>query len=416
MITSPPMHSSKASPSQKFDVSIIGCGPIGALMALTLVHTCRQKQTVPVQIALLDQVPIDTLLNPENDGRTFACTFATFELLKKLDVWRFLEDAATPILDIFVGDGKDQTGVHYSHQTMGIPFGYIVESSHLRRAIFLKIMEFPEIKILCPSKLEDIESRPQNLKMFLADGQMFETRLLIGADGRESHVRSLAHLKAFDLPYTQQALVCHFAHTYPHRGWAIEAFYPEGPFAVLPLKGDTLNPHQSGLVWTDTPERIHDLASFPEEEFNHALSLKLDSDRYGKPFLLSKRWTYPLSALAVPNIVKPRIALLGDAAHGIHPVAGQGLNLGIRDIQTLSEEVSKALSCGLDPGSLTVLDVFQRSRRMDILSLLSVTHGLIKLFSNDSKILRRIRRAGLSFVDACPSLKKFFIIHAMGKV
>ena len=409
------MDSLKFSSSQKFDVSIIGCGPIGALMALTVAHKCRQKQTPPIKIALLDQTPFETLLNPTNDGRTFACTFATHELLQKLGVWTFLEEVSTPILDIFVSDGKDQTGVHYSHQTLGTPFGYIVESSNLRRAIFSKIMDFPEINILCPSKLETIQTCASTLEMHLSEGRTLTTRLLIGADGRYSKVRTLSHLEAFELPYMQRALVCHFSHKYPHRGWAIEAFYPEGPFAVLPLKGDDLNPYQSGLVWTDTPQRIHELSELSEGDFNHALSLKLDLDRYGEPHLLSKRWVYPLSALSVPTIIKPRIALLGDAAHGIHPVAGQGLNLGIRDIETLSEGVSCALSCGLDPGSLIVLDPFQRARRMDILSLLSVTHGLIKLFSNDSKILRGLRRTGLSFVNSCPPLKKFFITHAMGK-
>ncbi len=398
-----------------FDITIIGGGAIGALFALSLVHDCHLKKTPPFKIALVDQTPLETLLNPNTDGRTFALTTAAFNLLQKLDIWKSLETQASPILNILVTEGDHQDGLHYDHQTTQKPFGYIVESSFLRKEIFLKLQDEQDITLLSPFRLASLKKEARHLTLFLEDGTTLITRLLVGADGKNSKVRDLLGIDVFHFPYPQHALVCHFAHTYPHRGWSIEAFYPEGPFAVLPLKGTSDHPHQSGLVWTSSPEEIKRLSTLDVPDFDQALSLKLDPHRYGSPHLLSKRWTYPLSAHVAPTFITERAVLLGDAAHGIHPVAGQGLNLGIRDIESLSSEISKALSLGLDPGSLLFLENFQKSRRLDILSLLGITHGLIRLFSNHSKILKFLRENGLLMINSLPSLKKFFVQEAMGK-
>lgn len=398
-----------------FDVTIIGGGAIGALFALSLAYDSHDQKAPAFKIALVDQNPLVSLLNPHKDGRTFALTQAAFDLLQKLGIWEKLEPFASPILNIFVTEGKSQEGIHYDHESLSRPFGYIVESSLLRKEIFSKLHECPDITCLTPFKFSGLEKQEGSLKVFLEDEKTLQTRLLVGADGRSSKVRSFLKFETFHFPYPQDALVCHFSHAYPHRGWANEAFYPEGPFAVLPLKGNADHPHQSGLVWTDTPAEISRLAHLDIEDFNQALTLKIDEHRYGKPFLLSPRWTYPLAAHVAPTIIKERVVLLGDAAHGIHPVAGQGLNLGIRDVENLSSEISKALSLGLDPGAFLPLQNFQKSRRIDVLILLGVTHGLIRLFSNQSRILKFLRHQGLIILDEFSLLKKFLIHEAMGK-
>ncbi len=398
-----------------FDVTIIGGGAIGALFALSLVHDCSLKKTPPYKIALIDQTPLETLLNPETDGRTFALTTSAYDLLQKLDIWKNLASHASPILNILVTEGNRQDGLHYDHESVQRPFGYIVESSLLRKEIFLKLQNTKNVTFLTPFKLASLKKETSHVTLFLENGVTITTRLLVGADGKNSKVRDLLGFDVFHFPYPQHALVCHFSHTYPHRGWSIEAFYPEGPFAVLPLKGTQDAPHQSGLVWTSSPEEIKHLSTLDPKDFDAALSLKLDPHRYGTPHLVSRRWTYPLSAHVTPTFITERAVLLGDSAHGIHPVAGQGLNLGIRDVESLSSEVSKALSLGLDPGSLVFLENYQKSRRMDILSLLGITHGLIRLFSNSSRILRFLRENGLLMINSLPSLKRFFVSEAMGK-
>ncbi|MBS0185725.1 MAG: UbiH/UbiF/VisC/COQ6 family ubiquinone biosynthesis hydroxylase [Proteobacteria bacterium] len=398
-----------------FDVTIIGGGAIGALFALSLVHDCFLKKTPSYKIALIDQTPLETLLNPATDGRTFALTTSAYSLLQKLGIWEKLDAKASPILNILVTEGAHQEGLHYDHESVQKPFGYIVESSLLRKEIFLKLQSSKQITFLTPTKLDSLKREKSHMALYLQDGTCLTTRLLVGADGKNSKVRELLGFEVFHFPYPQHALVCHFAHPYPHRGWSIEAFYPEGPFAILPLNGNAHFPHQSGLVWTSTPGEIKELSVMAEEDFNKRLSEKLDLHRYGFPRLISKRWTYPLSAHVTPTFISERTVLLGDAAHSIHPVAGQGLNLGIRDVEALSSEISKALSLGLDPGSSLFLENFQKSRRLDILSLLGITHGLIRLFSNHSKILKFLRENGLLVIDSLPSLKRFFVNEAMGR-
>lgn len=403
------------SSDKLYPITIVGAGPIGLLFSLLLnSHLYKKKRTISPPIIILEKASSKSLSSPMPDGRTVALSYRTVQLLKDLSLWSSLEKEAEPILDILVTEGLDHEGVHYDHKSIGEPFGYIVENYLLRKALYKAVTVQKNILLYTQTSLESLINKESSLSLTLSSNQTIETQVLIGADGRTSKVRTLQDFENYILPYSQKAIVCRVSHPFPHHGWALEAFFPEGPFATLPLKGTLEHPHQSGLVWCETIEKSSFLSSCSVEEFEAALSKKWNIDRYGPPTLLNERWTYPLSAMILPSFIKARTALIGDAAHGIHPVAGQGLNLGIKDVILLSEKISQAIHLGLDPGSSTLLKAYERGRRFDALSLFATTHGLLKLFGRKERSLSFLRRAGLRIVDHVPSLKRVLMYEAMG--
>ncbi len=407
---------SSLSSDKLYPITVVGAGPIGLLFSLLLSNHLykKEKTTSRPPIIILEKASSKSLSSPMPDGRTVALTYRTVQLLKELSLWSSLEKEAEPILDILVTEGLDHEGVHYDHKSIGEPFGYIVENYLLRKSLYEAVTAQKNILLCSQTSLESLDNKEASLSLTLSNNKTIETQVLIGADGRTSKVRTLQHFENYILPYSQKAIVCRISHPFPHRGWALEAFFPEGPFATLPLKGTTAHPHQSGLVWCESIEKSAFLSSCSIEEFEEALSKKWSVERYGPPTLLNERWVYPLSAMILPSFIKSRTALLGDAAHGIHPVAGQGLNLGIKDVILLADKISQALHLGLDPGSPTLLKAYERGRRFDTLSLFATTHGLLNLFGRKERPMSFLRRTGLRIVDHIPSLKKALMYEAMG--
>jgi 2-octaprenyl-6-methoxyphenol hydroxylase len=284
----------------------------------------------------------------------------------------------------------------------------MIENRDIRRALALRLAHLDRVRILAPAMVAGLERSPGRVEASLADGRRVRAALVVGADGRGSTTRSAAQIRVTRWSYGQAAIVCTVAHDQPHGNVAIERFLPAGPFAILPLTGNC-----SSLVWTERADLAPAIMALGEADFAAELGRRF-GDFLGPLNVVGGRWSYPLSAQFAVSVTARRLALAGDAAQAIHPIAGQGLNLGVRDAAALAEVVVDARRLGLDVGAGTVLEAYRRWRRFDAMVMVAVTDGLNRLFSNNVPVLRLVRGLGLAAVDKAPALKKTLMRHAMG--
>ena len=384
------------------DVMIVGGGLSGLTSALALAQ-CG------FQVALSDREPEDVMRRADRDGRTTAIAASGSAMLEALGIWENLAADAEPILDIRVSDGDSRHFLHYDHREVGdLPMGHIIENALLKRALFDAMKNHAGIAYLPGAGIRDLEAEPGHLNADLDNGHRHRARLLVGADGRASQVRQLAGIRVTRLDYGQTSLVFTVEHSRPHRGVAHERFLPGGPLAFLPMAEN-----RSSVVWTERTATARSLLALSDTDLAGALSARFD-DCLGAIKIVGARWSFPLSLVNAERQTAPRLVLVGDAAHGIHPIAGQGFNLGLRDIAALADEVTGAARLGLDIGGPEVLRRFQAARRFDTMTLVLATDGLNRLFSNDIAPLRALRSGGLGLVNRIPPLKKLFMRHAMG--
>ncbi len=384
------------------DAAVVGGGLSGLAAALALARCGRS-------VVLVDREPAEPRGGPARDGRTTAIAAAGRAMLSALGVWDGLAAGASPILDIRVSDGASRRFVHYGRREAGGgPMGHIVENAALRRALRDAVAADPAVEFRAGAALARFEAGPGAVEIGTADGGEVRARLLVGADGRDSAARRLSGIPATRLSYGQTSMVCVVAHGRPHRGVAHERFLPGGPLAFLPMAGD-----RSSVVWTERRAAAAALMALDDDAFADALAARFD-DCLGALRVEGRRSAYPLSLVNVERQTAPRLALVGDAAHGIHPIAGQGFNLGLRDVAWLAEETAEAARLGLDIGDAEVLRRFQTRRRFDAAAIVFATDGLNRLFSNDFAPARAARRAGLGLVNGLPALKRAFTRHAMG--
>jgi 2-octaprenyl-6-methoxyphenol hydroxylase len=266
--------------------------------------------------------------------------------------------------------------------------------------------------VAAPARLAEVSRQPGHVEAALEDGRRIRARLLIAADGARSKLRRDAGIAAAEFAYGQTGIVCTVAHELPHGGVAHEHFLPAGPFAMLPMT-DHEGRHRSSIVWTERNARVSALLALDDADFSAEIEQRF-GDSLGRIAVLGGRWSYPLRLIHAARYADHRLALVGDAAHAIHPIAGQGLNLGLRDVAALAEVIADAWRLGLDIGATDVLEDYQRWRRVDSLLLITVTDSLNRLFSNDLAPLRLARDLGLAAVDRLPPLKRLFMRHAMG--
>lgn len=385
-----------------FDSLVIGGGLSGLTTALAMSKT-------GISVVLIDREPLDAALRADWDGRTTAIAASGKAMLDALGLWVELADEAEPILDIRVSDGESRRFLHYDHRQVGdAPMGYIVENNALKEALFRAVASDGRITHLSSVALEDFAAGPGRVTAKLSDGGEVRARLLIAADGRGSRVRDLAGIRAARIDYGQTSMICTVAHEHPHRGVAHERFLAGGPLAFLPMSGN-----HSSIVWTERTETARCLMRLDDRDFADALGTRFD-DCLGELTVVGRREAFPLSLVNAETQTAHRLALVGDAAHGIHPIAGQGFNLGLRDIAALAEEVADAGRLGLDIGGAEVLRRFQARRRFDTMTVVLACDGLNRLFSNDNSALRALRSTGLGVVNGIPSLKRLFMRHAMG--
>jgi 2-octaprenyl-6-methoxyphenol hydroxylase len=385
------------------DVLIIGGGPAGLTLACLLAHG-------GMTVACIDREDPARQATAAFDGRTVAISMGSRAVLAQAGLWDALAPHGCPIETIDILDGDTPTLLQFKCADAGAEaFGWIIENRLLRRALFNGAAADKNIAHIAPAAVTALDRDDDGVTARLADGRTVRGRLLVGADGRQSYVRGWMGLGARQWSYKQRAVICTVEHENPHNHFAIENFRPEGPFAVLPMTDGENGAHRSSVVWTEHGPENKSAMTLSPDVFNAALTARFPAF-YGRVKQIGGRAAYPLGLSHAHDYVTTRAALIGDAAHGIHPIAGQGLNLGFRDIACLAELLAGAS----DPGDAGLLAEYQRRRRPDNMAMAGTTDMLNRLFSNGIAPVRAARRIGLRIVDRTAPVKKFFMKQAMG--
>ena len=390
-------------------VLIVGGGLAGMTLASAL-------GKAGVETVIVDRDPIEARTAGGFDGRTTAIAHASKRMMESIDLWQAVDADAAAILDIRIADDQAPVFLHYDHQEVGDePFGHIVENRLMRLAQIARLQALPSVTMISGIAVSALSFGPGLATATLGDGQEIRAELVVGADGRGSFVRRTAGIGTMSWRYRQKAIACTMQHEHPHEGVAVEHFMPAGPFAVLPMTDDADGTPRSSIVWTESEDRAEGFANLPEPDFDHELQNRV-GDYLGRVRHVGGRWVYPLGVIHADRYIGPRLALISEAAHGIHPIAGQGLNMGLRDVAALAEIIVDGARVGLDVGDPDGLTRYQRWRRLDNVMLVAVTDGLNRLFSNRIPPVRMARDFGLGMVGRVPPLKRFFMRHAMGVV
>ena len=393
------------------DVCVVGAGPVGATLA------CRLAAG-GVRVAVVDRADLPPMEHPDFDGRAYAVAAGSRRLLEEAGVWDALPQKPGPILDIRVSDGRvgqpaSRLHLHFDHSQAGTePFGWMVEARALRVALNAHMHRVQNLQVFAPAEAT-AERCGEGAVVRVAGGPDIACRLVVAAEGRLSPLREAAGIPVTRVPYDQRGIVSAVAHERPHHNTALEHFLPGGPFAQLPMAPTEGAPNVSAIVWTERTAQADRVIKLDDAAFAREVARRL-GDHLGAVRPIGRRWMYPLSAMHAHRYVDTRLALVGDAAHGIHPIAGQGLNLGFRDVLALAGLVIPAVQAGADPGAPALLRQYQRQRRPDNLLMLAATDVLDRLFSNDNPVLRLGRDLGIAGVHRMPGLKRLFMRQAMG--
>jgi len=389
------------------DIAIVGGGLNGPTLALALAQ-------IGLRVTLIDRLPAATREDAAFDGRSYALALTSTRMLGALGLWDDVKSHAQPMLEIKVTDGRAGEGpspffMHFDHVEIEEgPMGHMVEDRHLRRALTDAVSNEPLITRRDGETVVAQDAAPSGITLTFADGKSLRARLVVGADGRASGTAIRAGIKRIGWDYAQTALVCAIAHEKPHHGVAHQFFMPPGPLAILPLTDN-----RSSIVWSETAASAAHINALPDDGYLDVLRPRF-GDFLGEISLAGARYTYPLSLSLAHAMMATRVALLGDAAHGVHPIAGQGLNAGMRDVAALAEVIADAHRRGQDIGSTTVLEQYQLWRRFDNTALALATDSFNRLFSNDNPLLRLARDVGMAAINALPDARRGFMREAAG--
>ena len=389
------------------DVIIVGGGLNGPALGLALAQG-------GLSVTVVDARPALSRAETGFDGRAYALAIASKRLLAGVGVWPSIAAKVQPIVKIIASDGHAGQGAAPFFLTFDAdeieegPMGFMVEDRHLYAA-FHEAMATGGLTLLSDESVVDQQVDAMGVTATLASGGSLRGRVLIGCDGRGSGTATRAGIGRTGWSYGQTALVTAVTHDFDHQGTAQQFFMPAGPLAILPLPGG----HQSSIVWSETEATAAALQALPDDQYLQALRPRF-GDFLGEITLAGSRFTYPLSLSLAKSFTAARIALVGDAAHGVHPLAGQGLNLGLRDVAALAEVLILARRRGEDIGAADVLARYQAWRRFDTTLMALGMDGINRLFSNDNPLLRGMRDLGLGVVNAVPALRRGFIRQAAG--
>jgi 2-octaprenyl-6-methoxyphenol hydroxylase len=398
------------------DVCVVGAGPVGGTLACVLA-------SAGIVTAVIDRAALLPMEHPAFDGRAYAIAAGSRALLQQAGLWEILPDPPQPILDIRVTDGRvgrpaSRLHLHFDHREAGdAPFGWMVEARGLRRALNARVRALPDLHVFAPAEAA-VDRSEDGVVVYIEGAPSLACRLVIAAEGRNSPLREAAGIPVTRFDYPQTGIVCAISHELPHYGVALEHFLPSGPFAVLPMAPSTDAeaggaPNVSAVVWTERTRIAATMLALDDTRFAREIRRRLGG-HLGAIHTVGRRWNYPLSAMLAHRYVDTRLAIAGDAAHGIHPIAGQGLNLGFRDAIALAALLIEARQAGDDLGSATLLARYQRARRPDNLAMLAMTDGLDRLFSTNNPLLRLARDVGIAAVDRARPVKRGFMRQAMG--
>lgn len=389
---------------ERADVIILGGGLTGLALAVAL-------GSAGVRTIVLECGDYDDILSAPYDGRVTAIARGSQVFLDAIGAFAKMRAAAEPIRDIVVHEAGSPIRVLYEGLAIdGEPLGWIVENRVIRRALYERVGALSEIRLRPRARVRAIERDLSGVEVRLEDAACIRASLLCICEGRMSATRERLGIRARRWDYGQTAIVCTLKHERPHFGVAIERFFPDGPFALLPMAGD-----RSSIVWALEAERAKAVLALEDEDFLAEVAERF-GDHLGDVQLEGPRWSYPLVLVIAERYTDQRLALVGDAARGIHPIAGQGWNLALRDVAAIAETVVDRLRLGLDPGDALALEAYESWRRFDGLVLIAVTDGINRLFANDLPPLKFARNLGLFVVEQLPPLKRFFMRHAMGLV
>ena len=389
------------------DIAIVGGGLNGPALALAAAQ-------VGLRVIVLDATSHKPRKNAEFDGRAYALALASKRLLAAVGVWENVAQDAEPMLNIRVSDGHAGVGaspffMDFDHAELEEgPMGYMVEDRHLRYALQAAMQTSPLIEYRLATRVTGQSTGPEGVTLSLANNQKITTRLLVGADGRQSGTAARAGITYTGWQYGQTALVCAVEHDRPHGGVAHQFFMPAGPMAVLPLSA-----RRSTVVWSEKTDSAAVIKTLDDAAFLDVLRPRF-GDFLGDIALTGGRFSYPLGMMIAKNYIAPNVALIGDAAHGVHPIAGQGLNAGLRDVAALIQVLSEAKQRGEDFASQPVLARYQLWRRFDATALAVATDGFNRLFSNDNPILRLGRDLGMGMLNAMPKVRRGILREAAG--
>lgn len=389
------------------DILIAGGGLNGSALALALAQA-------GFSCTIIDSLPESDRTDADFDGRGYALALTSQRMLAALGLWTEISGFSQPILDIKVSDGRPSEGaspyhIHFDHTEIEEgPMGHMIEDRYLRRALLDKVAQSDVITHLSGQTVLDHKADASGVTVTLDTGKTLRALLLIGSDGRQSGVAQRSGIRRTGWQYEQASLVCAVEHELPHNGCAHQLFLPAGPLAILPLPEN-----RSSIVWTESTGRADAIQAMDDADYLACLRPCFGSF-LGEIKLAGTRFKYPLGLSLAQAFVADRVALVGDAAHGIHPLAGQGLNLGLRDVAALAQVLADAARRGQDIGSPMALQPYQQWRRFDTASLAVATDGINRLFSNDNPLLRGLRDLGLGAVNAVPSARRSLIRQAAG--
>jgi len=389
------------------DIIIVGGGLNGPALALATAQA-------GLSVTIIDSLPAKTRRKDDFDGRSYAISQGSTRLLQAIGIWDTVAADAQSMLEIKVTDGRAGQGpspwmLHFDHAEIEEgPMGFMVEDRHLRRALLDAMKADKRITHLAGQTVVSQSVSDGHATVTLASGKTLSSALIVGCDGRNSGTASRSGIKRVGWGYDQTAIVCAVEHALPHNGIAHQFFMPGGPLAILPLTGN-----RSSIVWSEDTTRAADMIARDDAGFLDALRPAFGSF-LGEIELTGARFTYPLGLTVAHSFIAPRVALVGDAAHGIHPIAGQGLNAGLRDVAALAEVLQNAKMRGSDLGSVVTLGEYQSWRRFDTATLALATDTFSRLFSNDNPLLRAVRDIGMGAVNAAPGLRRRFIREAAG--
>ncbi len=406
------MHDHMMSTKHQTDCLIVGGGMAGLTLGLCL----AQGGLTSTIVDITDPAQVDT---ETFDGRASAIAHAVTQMYAALGLWWKLEPHAEAMRDILVTDGRVRDGasplfLHFDHQDSGTaPFAHMLENRYLRKTLLEAVAEEPRITFLAPDKIDRLEREAGRIFAVTHAGVEIEAPLVVAAEGARSPTREALGFKTVGWSYDQKGIVTSVTHALPHHGVAQEYFLPGGPFAILPITDDEQGNHRASLVWTERTKMAEAIMDLDEAGFTRELRARF-GDYLGEVSPIGPRFSYPLRMMQALDLAGPRAALIGDAGHVVHPLAGQGLNLGLKDVAALAEVLVDAKRTGLDLGSPAVLVRYERWRRFDTTAMAVVTDGLNRLFSNDIPPVRILRDLGLGLVDRLKPVKKILMSEARG--
>ena len=388
-------------------VLIVGGSITGVTLAIILAQN-------GVDVTLIERRKITVKKLDLFDGRAYALALTTHKMLDALNLWNGLSENSEPILDIEIktsNNNNNNSLLHFNHLDMAEneePMGYIIEDRYFRKHLFTQIKNETNVNVQDECYVKEQKINNGSVVSLLSSGEKIISNLVIGCDGQSSDTAKFAKLDQFGWSYDQTSLVCAIDHEKSHKNFAHQLFKPAGPIAILPLPGN-----RSSIVWTEDTQKAEFISQLNEHDYLNILKSKINFD-LGDVSLSGKQFSYPLTLSLRKNFVSNRVALVGDSAHGIHPLAGQGLNLGLRDAASIGEVIINAARRGEDIGSLSVLKRYENWRRFETSVMAAATDVINKTFSNNSNVIRTITNLGLRAINQNNFLKKNFIREAAG--